>query len=702
MSATSHPLQWVSPAPLWARFAADGVTSSVSADDQFRPALLRFAADDFMDQLLAILARDPKQLASVLARPETWRTPMDAPADLIERTPVPRRASLLGRLARARESKAAVKAVASVATLEETGRQREVSLKLYQPAHQRYYLVAADLVCQAAGFPLHAIATGGREQVGFVVRRMLVPLDPARGDDPVEHAFVKGAGGAQWTPVDGAALVDGEEMLPLFPMSFADDAGHPRRLLAGLVPVGRREEYMSTGYAGNGSANAGGAAGAGADGLANNTSAKSAHKEQLKTDVAEPWKNIIRAAWAMREKTIGDDNASAPPNQSLHDARFVQAQKMNRQLQMQSWLVLLDFADYLAANVPDVWNVIAGNAAATTLGSGTPAARLYQWLGAATMSQALMDTCVPDAATKPFAASLREALAQIPSARKGLEGAETLYAEINQGAADWPGFQFLLAGIAEDKTRDAGKGERFVLDGPYRSLSATSATPAGDDLDAMPGTVGPSADTDFIDKMVVLVVNALDLAKAAAAAPMPFAASLQRAFQDLKGDEGWFRIRCIHVRCDCGPLRPTLASAPSQQFQLASFFDPDAPARPIRIALPLDTTPAGLRKFNKNAALMVSDVLCGQIARAKGLGFIDLVLSVLPWPLHKDINVGEMGPCKAGSNNIGMICSLSIPIVTLAALILLLIIVSLLDFIFRWMPYLVMCFPIPGLKAKKP
>ena len=48
-----------------------------------------------------------------------------------------------------------------------------------------------------------------------------------------------------------------------------------------------------------------------------------------------------------------------------------------------------------------------------------------------------------------------------------------------------------------------------------------------------------------------------------------------------------------------------------------------------------------------------------------------------------------------------MICSLSIPIITICALILLIIIVSLLDFIFKWMPWFIACFPIPGFKAKK-
>ena len=44
-----------------------------------------------------------------------------------------------------------------------------------------------------------------------------------------------------------------------------------------------------------------------------------------------------------------------------------------------------------------------------------------------------------------------------------------------------------------------------------------------------------------------------------------------------------------------GSTKPPVVSDPTQPFQLAGFFDPDAPARPIRIALPIDTSPAGLR-----------------------------------------------------------------------------------------------------------
>jgi hypothetical protein len=74
---------------------------------------------------------------------------------------------------------------------------------------------------------------------------------------------------------------------------------------------------------------------------------------------------------------------------------------------------------------------------------------------------------------------------------------------------------------------------------------------------------------------------------------------------------------------------------------------------------------------------------------------------VLPWPLHKDLDPGDGAPCRDPSGTVGMICSLSIPIVTLCALMLLLTIVVLLDVIFRWLPYFFLCFPLPRFRAKE-
>ena len=154
-------------------------------------------------------------------------------------------------------------------------------------------------------------------------------------------------------------------------------------------------------------------------------------------------------------------------------------------------------------------------------------------------------------------------------------------------------------------------------------------------------------------------------------------------------------IRCVDERPGCGPFAPTVVSEPTEVFQLAGFFDPDAPARPIRIGLPVDVSPAGLRKFDKNTAFMVSDMLCGVMERVKGLSLGDLVLSVLPWPFHKSLPSPDKGPCPDGRMLI-----LSIPIVTICALILAIIIVAVLNILFAWIPLFIVEIVVPGLKAK--
>lgn len=98
----------------------------------------------------------------------------------------------------------------------------------------------------------------------------------------------------------------------------------------------------------------------------------------------------------------------------------------------------------------------------------------------------------------------------------------------------------------------------------------------------------------------------------------------------------------------------------------------------------------------------MSDILCGQMKRVRGITLGDLIRSVLPFPLHSDLSVPEGGPCGDKDNPLGMVCSISIPIVTICALIMLMIMVKLLDFIFQWMPYFIICFPLPGLSGKKP
>ena len=699
-----HSVLWASPQPLWGRFGAVNA-AAFTAVDQRRPALLRFASDEFMQQTLAILEHDPRQIGETLARPETWRNPSGDAPNLAEPVRLPRRARGLARLMTGAAAQTAVATTTHEQNASVNGVARTLPLKLYHPAHQRHYLVAANLVCGVPGFPDRGVNAGGGEQVSFMLRRIL-PESDTPGAVEYEYAFVKDGRGPHWerVPRDAAAAdpfattVAGEEMLPLFPLNFRDDVDHPRRILAGLIPVGRREEYMSVrryetplpppATPGTVVLNPGPDA----------ATRKSARKEQFKMDVSEPWKALIRASYKAAERISAPDTngLDAIPLTKRKDSALA----ANEGAQHQSWLILLDLADYLFHHVRPVWEAVMSSAANPTVSVG---AALFTWLNSTTTALT-GEWQLPAVAGVPYATTMRDALRRIGAAgvRDALEASDRTFVSKNILGTNpsWPKFYYLLAGVQENPDGT------FVAAGVQSSLASPPVTiPAPEDLDveALPQSTPAEVDAKLVDKLVQLVMGAIDANATTSTPPIPFAAQVRDAIVSTKGDPGWFVIRCAYVRCDCGSLDPTVMSEPSQRFQLASFFDSDAPARPIRIALPIDTTAAGMRKHQKNTAFVMSDVLCGQVNRLKGLGFVDLVLSVLPWPFHKDLDIGSdgIGPCNTTSGNLGMICSLSIPIITICALILLFMIVLVLDIIFKWIPWFIICFPLPGFKAKK-
>ena len=404
----AHPIQWQSPQPLWARFGATGAQAA-RADDQARPAILRFASDDFMEQILGMLARDPAQLDRLLARPETWRKPIQDAPDLIERVPVPRLAQGALRLKAAKSPKTDVAAVASKERVFETRlAERELPLKLYQPAHQRYYLVGASLVCALPGLPERAVEPGGGHQLNFALRRLLPrtrgSTNPA---DEREWAYIKDAGGARWQLLDDGRteLAPGEELLPVFPLGFSDDAQRPRTLWAGMLPVGRREEYLSGNidYTPAATFAAGQRQSVLSAAAPTPTPGKEARLMQFKLDVAEPWKNIIRSS----HKTVASVNEGTPSGldggESVEEKRE-RAFNFNLQHQMASWLILLDFADYLATYLPDVWAVIDSSGVGE-LDLLEPKRALYTWLRDATMSTGLENGLRRPLAKSRYAAS---------------------------------------------------------------------------------------------------------------------------------------------------------------------------------------------------------------------------------------------------------------------------------------------------------
>jgi hypothetical protein len=141
-----------------------------------------------------------------------------------------------------------------------------------------------------------------------------------------------------------------------------------------------------------------------------------------------------------------------------------------------------------------------------------------------------------------------------------------------------------------------------------------------------------------------------------------------------------FVLRCVYQRSGCMPPHPPRVSEPSEPFTLATYFDADAPARNIRIAMPNVADLANLKR---------------------GLGFA--LPAELNRKLHKITPKVFKDPQELDPDgpDMGEICSFSIPILTLVAMILLMLIVMLLQIVFGWMAWVKVCLPFP-LRARTP
>jgi hypothetical protein len=632
-----------------------------------------------MAQFLATLENDPARLGELMAKPETWRGPSKEQEPVKQAPAFARKLQRLGLLAARRRDAASSLATTSGGTITQAGAasKKAPKLKLYQPAHQRYYLVTACLVCGRAGLPDRAVAPAGQERVGFVVRRLLPPqplnieqalpeLKPDKWTDEWdEYAFVVGSDGQGWRRIPRemrGGLEEGEDQLPLFPVNFTEDDGRRRRLFTGLVPVGKREAYMNASWRKREGD---------VDPVVKQAPIPDPRMPLVWSQVTEPWKKLIERADAAQKMQSEPPNPDAPwkPDDKPTGVPTASLKASRESIQTGSWYILLDFAKFLEEHINNVWRQLLGQAPQPQL--TTAQQNLITALTNTTLNNPLRNELkLAHYNDSKIKTTLKDALTAIrpadgATAERLEENLENVTKSYDRHAPDplWPDFLFPLAD----------------------SVYAAPLPPAE-------GADDPNNPDDILDHLAELIETALPPQATGDTPAIPLAA---KPVMDTR--ESWFVIRCVFERPECGPFDPPLLSEPTEPFQMAGFFDPDAPGRPIRIALPIDTTPAGLRKFDKNTAFMISDVLCGQIDRVKGMSFGDLVLSVLPWPFHKDLpsSAGGAGPCPDG-----MICSFSLPIITLCALILLMIFVTLLNVIFFWLPFFFTCFKLPGFKSK--
>jgi hypothetical protein len=568
-----HTHVWHTPQPLWKRALADPAPRR-----RFRqPALLRFDSDDFMDEVQGTLGEDPRALDGLVARSETWR--------------------------------------AGAAGWEPLEESQEV-VTLYQPVHQRYYLVAASLVCQLRGLPDRTVDAAAQERASFVLRRLPVddagePLDPAT-PGYTEYGWFGEAG---WKPVDRATEVDRrpavgngaggagdgsaaerEERLPLFPLAFTDDAfGQTRRLLAGLVPVAGREAYES---------------------------APRADAPQPAPDPGDPLadprlhdyeRTVVRGLLPLHELV-----AEAPPELEDQDLREPYA------------FALLDLTLFLERYLPAVLDAVASGSSA----------------GLTTLDERVFDTL---GTLEDHGVSL-EVLTAIHEARSLFEAGDV---DLSDGATPGHGLDDLV-GLTRGQVDGAlvGAGSLRIDDTAYASSLSLNRR--------IRDALGPYAGDYETDE------------------PLADPEVAGRIGADVGSV---YAVRCVYERPRCQGYGGTpLVSERSRPFRLAPFFDPDAPVRPVRITLPVDTSISGLRSFPKAVSFLISDQLRAQMARVEGIKL-------------QALDDGEIG--EEGGWTLGMICSLSIPIITICAFILLLIIVFLLNIVFWWIPFFRICFPIP-------
>jgi hypothetical protein len=666
-----HRIHWAAPAPTWIAAAAEANAADRAAAIR-RPMLLRFASDAFMQELGAILDDDPERLAEIEARAgETWREYRGAPAlpaadATLLATPVRRKLGARFMLTAQSQPKGAgidlplLKEGKKVSG--ETAAEPPV-LKLFQSSHQRFYLVAASLVCRFPGLPDHFVDPARQERAWFVVRRLVPRNAEAKTFDPTqadEHAFVTGDAGSTWVSVPAPAtagappvLVRGEEKLPMFGSPYIGRDGVSRRLFTGLVPVSRREAYMgaprgkpATPPMDEGDAEKMGAFPEPVD----------SRVVMLIDDVIGPWRALLAQVKKLNTETLPRAGTVEQRNEAAKAAL-----RMRNQILQSSWLVLLDFAAYLHRYLPAVSAAVeAGKPDSLT----TPAERaLYTAL-----------TRVAYEASDRPKITLAEALKGFDTEahRRTLEGGPTLLT---------------------DATRDQFKSlPRFAFAAIVWPTVATSP-PVSLTFSENVAISGPDPDVFKAPAaMKAAVEAALKERKPDGSVPPP-PATAQAAIPANRTTR--FVLRCVFDRPHCGAVAPPILSEPTEPFVMAAFFDPDAPARQVRIAMPVDTSPAGLRRFQKGASFLISDVFCGQMGAARKLTLGDLVLSVLPWPFHKDLPEPEVEPCQDG-----MVCSLSIPIVTICALILLILIAIIFDIFFHWLPFLISCFPLK-LRAKE-
>ncbi len=510
---------------------------------------------------------------------------------------------------------------------------------LFHPMAQRYYLVSGSLVCRKPGIPDHTVSGKHGESVGFIVRRL-----SAQG----EQAWVQGPTPG-WEAATSADLRPGEEVLPAHgaparprrDTPVPGSAHHqPRVVHFGYIQVGSRSRYRDK-------------LAAATIGIGDPQAADPADRDlrlsQFMGRVATPIR-LLDGPAGNRVTPWPEKGAAAGMQE--HKASFY---------------ILVELATYLWQYLPAVMREV----------SGTPNPQDPP----KTEEKALLDELGRIWLTRQIVNGQATPLASPMTLRAALkEFSDPVYAELLGGIGDEPANPLLVdlrtvkvgasnAGIWREVA--TGPDAQHPLDDTWLQIPGSSTTWTRR-IDQFPSWLGlPTTDPASADRsLAIRLRDALSSRPAPAVVAPELASVLTPAESDDPDQDDWYVLRMVYQRRSCPPV----LSEPTEPVRLAAIFEPGAPARPVKVALP---DPAHLRRMPRSVAFEMPPALRRIVNRVTP----DLLKG------------GDLGDDPG--LGLGMICSFSIAIVMLIAFILMMVVALLLNLVFWWMPFLRICLPIP-------
>lgn len=523
-------------------------------------------------------------------------------------------------------------------------------VKLFQPLHGRFYLVTGSLVCNRIGLPDRTVTRQAGQQTTFVLRR----LHGAAGQ---EQGWVNEGASRGWHDARPDALVDGEEQ-------------HPLHDTPACVP----DPFPSVRKRPNGRENGAGVSRA-LVGLGAATTTSGARlvfpvgalpkpapcqeravfygyvpvdgREKYLVPVADP----VAALQSFPPPLAGSGLVADPdPRLSELEARV-----------LRTWRGLY---------VDPLLHTPLADAEANLSAEQRHDVSLFLLLDLAEY----LRTTLPDvyqAARTPTGTVTGTAKTALLALLRDVTVLDAAGASVTLATAvvELEPFIPLLRGQPPTGGPEAAPPRQ------YDARAATRSNPAGGPRlslgDAAASFLYPNAGVQ--DRLYSRVGAAV----AEGATPVTLPPELEGVIRadppESAADADRFLIRLVYEHPPCCPV----LSAPTESFTFARALDADAPARKVRLEVP---SLKDLRKFKRGVSIeMPPDVRSLMDRVNKGM-----------------LDGGELGP--ATEWQLGMICSFSLQIIFMVAFIVMFIFLIAFNFIFWWLPFLKICFPIPVRK----